>query len=117
MINDDKPLVRVGPEGAVIFGTPWNGKHRLGENISAPLKGICFLQRGERNAIAPVSAAEAYPLLLRQVYRPRDAAALDQTLRLLDALCRAVDFYRLSCNMDLDAARVSSQAMTGRKNA
>ena len=37
MINDDKPLVGLTDAGAVIYGTPYNGKHRLGENLSAPL--------------------------------------------------------------------------------
>ena len=29
------------------FGTPWNGKEGRGENIYAPLAGICFLVRSE----------------------------------------------------------------------
>ncbi|MBR6848766.1 MAG: hypothetical protein IKM88_00825, partial [Lachnospiraceae bacterium] len=35
MINDDKPLIRVNVDGnAVIYGTPWDGKHRLSNPIS-----------------------------------------------------------------------------------
>lgn len=29
MVNDDKPLVRVAHGGAIAYGTPWDGKHRL----------------------------------------------------------------------------------------
>ena len=28
MVNDDKPLIRLTEDGAVVYGTPWNGKHR-----------------------------------------------------------------------------------------
>ena len=40
MINDDKPLIRISDGHAEIFGTPYNGKHRLGTNTSAPLKAM-----------------------------------------------------------------------------
>ena len=36
MVNDDKPLLKVTDSGVTVFGTPWNGKHRLGKNNSAP---------------------------------------------------------------------------------
>ena len=65
MVNDDKPLVRITDSGVTVYGTPWNGKHRLGENISAPLRAVCILERAEENMIRPVTKAEAYPALLR----------------------------------------------------
>ena len=116
MVNDDKPLVRIRGGGAVIFGTPWNGKHRLGENIAVPLRAVCFIERAQENRIRPVTAAAAYPELLRQVYRPADAAMMAGTLRLLDALCAAASFWRLECNMDIEAARIACEAMKGQAN-
>ncbi len=112
-INDDKPVIRLTDEGAVIYGTPWNGKHRLGANISAHLKTICILERSETNWIHPVSPEEAYPVLLQQIYRPMDVPAVQKTLDLIDGLMRQVCFYRLGCNISLEAARVSYQAMSG----
>ena len=113
MVNDDKPLVRVGGGEAIVFGTPWNGKHRLGENIAAPLRAVCFLQRAEENRIRPVSPAEAYPELVRQTYRPADPAMMAKTLELLDKICASVSFWRLGCNMDIEAAQVAYEAMKG----
>ncbi len=113
MVNDDKPLVRIRGGEAVIFGTPWNGKHRLGENIAVPLRAVCFIERAEENRIRPVTAAAAYPELLRQVYRPADPAMMARTMELLDGLCAAVSFWRLGCNMDIEAARVACEAMKG----
>ena len=45
MVNDDKPLISIGEDGVTAHGTPYNGKHRLGSNISGPLKAICILTR------------------------------------------------------------------------
>ena len=40
MINDDKPLLLVRPEGVTVYGTPFRGKHGLGGDRSAPLRAI-----------------------------------------------------------------------------
>ena len=115
MVNDDKPFLRVTEEGAVVYGSPWDGKHRLSSNVAVPLKAVCILERAERNAIRPAGRGEAYPLLLRQVYRPMDPAALAKTLAVLDRLAERVGLWRLGCNMELEAARVSYDAMKGSK--
>ena len=58
------------------------------------------------------NGGKAYPMLLQQCYRPMDGAALQRTLELLDRLSGAIRFYRLSCNMDPEAARVAYEAMS-----
>lgn len=113
VVNDDKPLVLVSDGAVTVFGTPWNGKHHLGTNMSAPLHAICFLKRSKTNDLRPVSADEALPLLLKQVYRPRDPASLALVLRLVETLRRSVAFFELHCNMELDAARLAYETMKG----
>ncbi len=112
MVNDDKPLIRVDDRGAVVFGTPYNGKHRLGSNISVPLRAIAFLERSEENFIRPVTAMEVYPKFIQQTYRPADVTALEKTLVLADRLLSGVSLYRLGCNMDISAARTAFGAMS-----
>ncbi len=116
MINDDKPLIRISEDSVTVFGTPWNGKHHLGENIAVPLKAICFLGRGKENAIFPVSSSEAYLRMLHQVYRPADSLNMRKTLGLMDRLCHQVAFYRLACNMDISAAVLSYETMSKEKH-
>lgn len=111
MINDDKPLIRIEPTGATVFGTPWNGKHHLGVNGCAPLRAICMLERGTQNGIVRIEPKTAYPYLLRQTYRPDSPEAMRKTLMLLNRLTETVAFWRLKCNMEPDAARVSYEAM------
>ena len=111
MVNDDKPLIRVTESGVTVYGTPWNGKHRLGNNISVPLRAICELERSEENGIAEISVREAVPTLLQQCYRSSDPAVMKKTLALLDRMTRSICFYHLRCNMEPEAARISWQAM------
>ena len=115
MVNDDKPFLRIADGGVTAYGTPWNGKHRLGANIAVPLKAICILERGEENRIVPITAKEALPMLLQQSHRPADRRMLMKYLELLDGLAEGTAFYRLECNMDSDAARVSYEAMANKR--
>lgn len=114
MVNDDKPFLRVTDGHVQAFGTPWNGKHRLGTNTSAPLKAICIIERSEHNHIDRITTSDAYPYILLQTYRPIDNAMFAETLGLLDKLSGAVEFYRLGCNMDIEAAQTAYNAMTHR---
>ena len=114
MVNDDKPLIRVNPDGtATVYGTPWDGKHHLSTNIAVPLKAICILERAKQNTIRQITAGEAYPMLLQQAYRPMDSMALSKTLTLIDRLAASVSLWRLGCNTDIEAARIAYETMKG----
>lgn len=112
MINDDKPLIRIS-ETITIYGTPYNGKHRLGSNISVPLKAICILQRAEENHINAITKAQAYAMLLQQVYRPSNTLQMTKTLKLVDKMADKVKLYQLECNMDITAAEIAYTTMKG----
>ena len=110
MVNDDKPLVRVHPDGAAtVYGTPWDGKHHLSANIAVPVRAICILERAKENSIREITKAEALPMLLQQAYRPADPAALKKALTLIDRL--NVKLFCLGCNMERNAAETSYNAM------
>ena len=113
MVNDDKPMLKITDNGVVAYGTPYNGKHHLGCNISVPLKAICILTRGEKNSIVRIDKSEAYAMLLQQVYRPQDPLQMAKTLKLVDRLAANTELYRLACNMDIEAAEVAYNAMKG----
>ncbi|MCR4804379.1 MAG: hypothetical protein K5981_01820 [Clostridia bacterium] len=103
MVNDDKPVIRVA-DPCIVYGTPWDGKHRLSSNVALPLGAICFLSRDTVNHIERISAEEGLPMLLSQAYR---AEAVDRILPLALRLAEAVPLYKLGCNMEPEAAKVS----------
>ena len=113
VINDDKPLVRITENHAVIYGTPYNGKHRSGSNISVPLKAICLLHQSEQNHIRPMIHKDAFPILLQQSYRSDNPETMSRIVSLLTKLTALVSFWEMDCNMDINAARVAFEAMSG----
>ena len=114
MVNDDKPLIRIDTDGtAVAYGTPWDGKHHLNSNISVPLRAVCVLERSTENHIREITPSEALPMLLGQVYRPMNEAAMARTLTLIHRLTGCAKLYRLGCNMNIEAAQVAYEAMKG----
>lgn len=113
MVNDDKPLIEIRDTGATIYGTPWNGKHRLGSNVSLPLKAICILERAEKNRITELDPKSEFPKIFSQTYRKSDGMFMAKTLSLLDKLLSVVKVYKLGCNMELEAALVSYNGMKG----
>ena len=111
MVNDDKPLLRITDSGVTVYGTPWDGKHRLSTNIAVPLKGICILTRNAKNHIEPVEPHAVYPLIVQQTNRSLSADGMKHTLSLIDRMLHVVPVYRLGCNMDIEAARVAYEGM------
>lgn len=120
MVNDDKPLLRIpqaeASEGiaarVMAYGTPWDGKHHLSNNIAVPLKAIVVLDRGVENEIHRLTVQEAFPTLLQQSFREKDALGTLQTMRMLSELSKQVGFYHLHCNMEPDAARVAYEGIS-----
>ena len=52
-------------------------------------------------------------MLLQQSNRPVDKRKMAAYMDLLDRLSRLVRFYRMKCNMNPEAARISYGAMSG----
>lgn len=116
ILNDDKPALRLENGVFYAYGTPWSGKTDLNLNEKVPLAGICMLARGEENRIEPFGGVAAIHALLEQTARPRDPRLAGKMLDLLDRLMTCVPVWKMHCNMDPQAARVSYEAMSnGRK--
>ena len=111
IVNDDKPLLIVKEDGVMVCGTPWDGKHRKSTNVVLPLNNLVVLERGERNEVQRIEAAEALPLLLQQTYRPADPMALMKTLSLLEQAMKKVNLYRLKCTNSPEAVEAAYQGM------
>ena len=112
MINDDKPFLQITQEEVLVHGSAWMGKHGLGTKMAVPLKAICVLERGEENAIGRIPAKEAVFMLLQQSSRPQNGAKLPKYLELIDKIAASVTFYRMQCNMELEAAKMAYETMS-----
>ena len=111
IINGDKPLLRYLDGKLYIYGTPWCGKEGYNKNTRAPLEAICFIERAEKNSIAPMDKNTAVKRIFDQLLLPEDAAQADKLFDLIEILIENVRFYKLCCNMDKEAAIVAYNGM------
>ena len=113
MINDDKPFLRIDANGVMAFGSPWSGKHGLDTNIAVPLKGICLLERGSENAIAPLDVQTLLPMLHHQAYQPMTVEKQAISEALIERLAQRVPLWHMTCTKDPQAAQLAYDTMKG----
>lgn len=101
-VNDDKPFVKVG-ERALLCGSPWKGKHGLGENMTVPLQAICCLERGSQTVLErlPANAESLLPY----------TANGEKDRLLVKKLLQTVPLWRLTCTPTPEAAKICLEAL------
>lgn len=114
-VNDDKPLIKADDGMLTVYGTPWDGKHRLSSNISVPVGGICFLTRGEKNSIYRLAPMEALPEFLSQTFRPADEEGVRKMLELALKITSEIPMWKLACTISDEAVKVAYEGMSGEK--
>ncbi len=115
VVNGDKPILECTDDGFVAYGTPWNGKERLGNNMSAPLKGLCFLEQSKTNEIVRLTPAEAANRIFGQILFPEDEENAAKTLELTDKLITQTPCWLLKCDISEEAMQTSYEEMTGKQ--
>lgn len=113
ILNDDKPALRLENGVWYAYGTPWSGKHNISRNERIPIAGIACLERGKENSIELYSGYDAVLSIMRQSNKPNDMNCRIRLMELLDKLITQVPIWKLTCNMQKDAAKVAFEAMSG----
>ena len=107
MVNDDKVFLQLRQEGVWAYGSPWTGKHGIGNNISATLKGICFLRRGTENRIQEAEPQKWLPELIHQCFLPEERYS-----SLVYRLAQRIPLWEMTCTKDPQAAAIAYEAMS-----
>lgn len=116
ILNDDKPALRVLDGGEVaVYGTPWSGKNDCSRNAKAELGGIAVVKRAAENSMRVLPAEEAVFALLNQTARSIHPELMDRLMDNIDAIVSTGKIYELSCNMDISAAKLSYETMSGKR--
>lgn len=96
-INDDKPLLRINSENKVIvYGSPWSGKSYLNENVSYPLKTICFLEQSLTNELVELTTSDKIKLILKNTHRSFIKENQEKLLENINRLLYS-DIYKYKC--------------------
>lgn len=112
MVNDDKPIIRYIDGDFYVYGTPWNGKHRLDTNCRAKVKAICKIYQAKENVIKKADVSEMLITILNQTIRPTEIGRMDKLLFLIDKMLSSVGLYTLGCNISREAAELSFNTMS-----
>jgi hypothetical protein len=86
LLTDEISYVRPSPGGYSAFGTPFSGElAKAGENCTAPVSALFFLEQGPENRVDEISSPDAVRRLMRNIL----FFAEDQGLveKLLDTAC------------------------------
>jgi hypothetical protein len=68
LLTDEISYLRPNAEGYSAFGTPFAGElARAGENCTAPVSALFFLEKGPENRVDRLSSAEAARRLMRNI--------------------------------------------------
>lgn len=111
MINDDKPIIRREEGRFYVYGTPWQGKENLGNNIRVPAGAVCVLRQGRDNKIRRINPIEALSFFMDQTQRPRDRKSMEKLLELMDDFLRQTPVYLLDCTVSPKAAETACGTM------
>jgi len=96
ILSDDRIALRKMDGGLWMYGTPWHGEGGMASPSRAPLTGIYFLIKGEKNELLSVREAEAAARLFTCSFPPfYSSASLDFTLGFLGEVVKAIPCYGL----------------------
>ena len=115
ILNDDKPALRVLDGKVFVYGTPWSGKNDCSRNAKAELGGIAVVKRAAENSMRVLPAEEAVFALLNQTARSIHPELMNCLMDNIEAIVSAGKIYELSCNMDISAAKLSYETMSGKR--
>ena len=111
IINDDMPVVRKINGVWNLCGTPWSGKSERNINKTVPLKGIVFLERGEKNEISPLPVPQAILRIMQQTYLPVYKELMNEVMDNISEALSEVPCYILKCNISEEAPRIVKEGV------
>ena len=111
IINDDKPALRCVDGIWYAYGTPWCGKDGINLNDKAPVAGICFMKKSDRNSIRRLSSKEAMIRILGQTLYLLEEERSGLFAAHLDSFLRSVPVFELENRPEPEAAMLSFETM------
>ncbi len=111
IINGDKPILEITPTNIIAYGTPWCGKEGINQNTSAPLKSICFLERGQKDEISPIDENTLIDKIIHQVIIPQNQTRITNLFNMLNTLIEKIPCYLLKATISQNAVLVAYNGM------
>lgn len=102
LLTDEVSYIRRVEAGYHACGTPFAGElARVGENCSAPIACLFFLEQGHKNKIEPIAQSEAIRRLMRNIlFFAEDAELVRKVFQSACAFVESVPVRRLTFTPD-----------------
>ena len=114
VLNGDKPIISIEDDKLFAYGTPWNGKEKIGFNGKAEIKAICFIVKDKENKIKLLDKKESINKLINQFYIPKHITAVENVFNVLERL-QECPIYELYCDISELAVKTAFEFMIGEK--
>lgn len=112
LINNDRPAVRIQPNGVYVYGTPWSGSISECNNSNASVSAIVMLEQAAENSICKLTTDDAILGLMPRCFLPYyDEFLMDIAIKNLDSLIQKVPIYLLKCKPDRGAVELVHKAI------
>lgn len=107
LLSDDRIIIKRSKNGYFIYGTPWSGEGGFAINSSARLKGIFFIEKGDKNEIIRIEGINGFNRLVSVVSIPwYSEEFFSNILNFCDMLIRRVPLFIFRFRLDEDAIYV-----------
>ena len=105
LLNDDNPILRLMPDGVMVYGSPWSGKTPCYKNKRYPLAAMVRLRQAKENRFVEQTDVAAFITVLPgcSVIR-KDAEQYDTLCATLVEMTGIVKVGTLDCLPDREAA-------------
>lgn len=111
IINDDMPAIRKIDGVWNLCGTPWSGKSEKNTNKCVPLKAFVFLERGEKNELISLSAAQGVFRIMNQTLLPVYKELMNEMMDNISDALKNVPCYILKCNISEEAPKIVKEGI------
>lgn len=116
VLNGDKVIVEVGPNGCRAYGSPVAGSSGIYRSDSAPVGAVFFLHKGKTNRVEPLSPRQRILALYSESIKSSwDRSYNSQLLEQIQKLQDCVPVLSLECLPDRTAAECALRYIEGTK--
>ena len=112
LLNNNTSMIEVSENEVTVYSIPWHRGRAGCVNQSVPLKAICLLKSGKRNAMNRLEGNDAQAVLLEHSFSPTDEFVSVKRQEIINMLLSRVKLYRFESNMDHEAVHIAYNLMS-----
>ena len=112
ILNGDKALISVSPEGCRVYGSPVAGSSEIYRNESAPIAAIFLIKKSTRNCVQTISTRKAFLAIYSEAIKSKwDATFNSNILEMAEILQKTTPIHSLECLLEKSAVECILQTL------